>query len=182
MPKPICIFYPPHRLQFLSLVILFIITSCSRNKMQEKNSSAKTDTIQPPVIVAAATPRIIRLDSCPPPVVIPIPAKSVVPFKLQTNESAKTVALFPPETKPVSFIIPTQSYNSSNGLAYSSVSCICQDKKGNIWFGTQGGGVSCYDGKSFRNFTMAQGLKSNEVRCILEDKKAISGSAHGLAV
>jgi len=44
-----------------------------------------------------------------------------------------------------------------------------EDKAGNIWFGTQGG-VSCFDGTSFRNYTMKDGLSNNDVNTIIEDK------------
>jgi ligand-binding sensor domain-containing protein len=50
---------------------------------------------------------------------------------------------------------------------------VCQDKSGNLWFGTYGGGVSRLDrdGKTFTNYTTAQGLASNVVRSnIAEDK------------
>jgi ligand-binding sensor domain-containing protein/serine phosphatase RsbU (regulator of sigma subunit) len=66
------------------------------------------------------------------------------------------------------------TYNSDDGLAmdainYGHKSSIC-DREGNIWFGTQGGGVSKYDGKSFINYTAEQGLANNSVRSIAEDK------------
>jgi len=44
-----------------------------------------------------------------------------------------------------------------------------QDKIGNLWFGSNGG-VSKYDGKSFTNFTIKEGLSNNYVFSILEDK------------
>ena len=47
---------------------------------------------------------------------------------------------------------------------------ITEDKTGNLWFGTYGGGVSRYDGKSFTTFTTAQGLANNIVWSITEDK------------
>ena len=40
---------------------------------------------------------------------------------------------------------------------------IAEDKRGNLWFGTAGGGVSRYDGKTFTTFTTAQGLANNPV-------------------
>jgi ligand-binding sensor domain-containing protein len=46
---------------------------------------------------------------------------------------------------------------------------IYEDKAGIIWFGT-GGGVSRYDGKSFRNFTTSDGLTNNDVHAIVQDK------------
>ena len=55
---------------------------------------------------------------------------------------------------------------------------ITEDKTGNLWFGTNGGGVSRYDGKSFTTFTTAQGLANNNVTSIKKIKREISGSAH----
>jgi len=67
-----------------------------------------------------------------------------------------------------------QTYTTDNGLAldvisYGHKSALC-DSKGNLWFGTAGGGVSRYDGKSFSNFTTAEGLTNNFVASIIEDK------------
>jgi ligand-binding sensor domain-containing protein len=45
-----------------------------------------------------------------------------------------------------------------------------EDRKGNLWFGSIGSGVYCYDGKSFINFTIKEGLAGNGVTCIYEDK------------
>ena len=50
------------------------------------------------------------------------------------------------------------------------VRSILEDKRGNLWFGTYGGGVSKYDGKCFTNFTEKEGLINNVVLSILEDK------------
>jgi len=45
-----------------------------------------------------------------------------------------------------------------------------QDRRGNIWIATTDSGVYCYNGKSFRHFTTREGLASNGVMCIYEDK------------
>ncbi|MBI4646365.1 MAG: hypothetical protein HY738_07180 [Bacteroidia bacterium] len=50
------------------------------------------------------------------------------------------------------------------------IQCILQDSKGNLWFGTQGGGVTRYDGEMFTHFTEKQGLSNNSVWSICEDK------------
>jgi serine phosphatase RsbU (regulator of sigma subunit)/streptogramin lyase len=50
------------------------------------------------------------------------------------------------------------------------VRSITEDKSGNLWFGTYGGGVSKYDGKSFETFSTSQGLANNFVLSITEDK------------
>jgi ligand-binding sensor domain-containing protein len=39
-----------------------------------------------------------------------------------------------------------------------------------MWFSTEENGVYCYDGKTFKNYTMADGLVNNSVFSILEDK------------
>lgn len=54
--------------------------------------------------------------------------------------------------------------------AADNVHCGLQDKTGNLWFGTTGDGVYRYDGKSFTNFTMKDGLDTNQILSILEDK------------
>jgi ligand-binding sensor domain-containing protein/two-component sensor histidine kinase len=56
-----------------------------------------------------------------------------------------------------------------DGLAQSQVYAICQDKKGYIWLGTRGGGISKYDGKSFTNFNNKNGLHNNYISVIKED-------------
>jgi hypothetical protein len=65
------------------------------------------------------------------------------------------------------------TYTSDDGLAMDAIglgkSTVC-DSEGNIWFASQGGGVSKYDGKSFITYTTEQGLANNYVVSIAEDK------------
>jgi ligand-binding sensor domain-containing protein len=62
-----------------------------------------------------------------------------------------------------------QHFTTREGLADNFVCSIFEDKAGNVWFAT-GGGVSRYDGKSFRNFTTKEGLPNNDITTIMEDK------------
>ncbi len=62
------------------------------------------------------------------------------------------------------------NFNTEQGLALSSISCGFIDRHGNIWFGTYGGGVSKYDGKSFITYNNSHGLSHNTVWSIFEDK------------
>src|SRR5688572_18587268 len=62
-----------------------------------------------------------------------------------------------------------KKYTTKNGLANSSINNIFQDSRGYMWFATQGGGISRFDGKEFKNFTKKDGLVGNEVTCINED-------------
>ena len=75
------------------------------------------------------------------------------------------------------------NYGTDQGLAVSNIYCGLTDKIGNLWFGTNGGGVSRFDGKSFTNYTMAQGLVNNSVLAITQDKEGNLwfGTAAGLS-
>ncbi|MBI4645529.1 MAG: hypothetical protein HY738_02775 [Bacteroidia bacterium] len=61
------------------------------------------------------------------------------------------------------------NFTTSQGLANNIVYSIIEDKTGNIWFGTDGGGVSRFDGGSFINFTISLGFPNKFVKCIIED-------------
>jgi ligand-binding sensor domain-containing protein len=77
-----------------------------------------------------------------------------------------------------------RNFTTKDGLVNNEITCIYEDKAGNIWFGVNGG-VSRYDGKSFRNYMMDGDLMieertgktfpdftrpPNEVNSIIEDK------------
>jgi len=49
---------------------------------------------------------------------------------------------------------------------YGNVQCGLQDKVGNLWFGTTENGLYKYDGKSFSQFLVTNGLNSNNIYCI----------------
>jgi len=63
------------------------------------------------------------------------------------------------------------TYNVMDGLAGGEVMSIYQDRIGNLWFGTDGSGVSRYDGQTFTTFTTKDGLASNRIASIHEDKE-----------
>ncbi|MES2794681.1 MAG: two-component regulator propeller domain-containing protein [Bacteroidota bacterium] len=69
-----------------------------------------------------------------------------------------------------------QHFTTTEGLANNRVMSVFEDKAGIIWFGT-GGGISRYDGKSFRNFKnpnaplfYKEGNLNNDIYTIIEDK------------
>ncbi len=57
-------------------------------------------------------------------------------------------------------------YDTLDGLADNDVTAIYRTSDGVMWFGTDGGGVSVYDGERFNTFTTQDGLASNFVRSI----------------
>ena len=64
-----------------------------------------------------------------------------------------------------------KSYSIEDGMPVSTVLAMIQDSRGYIWLGTQGGGVSRFDGYNFVNFNTEDGLADNTIRTILEDSK-----------
>ncbi len=64
-----------------------------------------------------------------------------------------------------------RNYNVDDGLAQSQVYCIYQDSKGYMWFGTNGGGASKFDGKKFQNLSTGNGGLSDYIYSIDEDKR-----------
>ncbi|WP_170227993.1 two-component regulator propeller domain-containing protein [Vicingus serpentipes] len=88
--------------------------------------------------------------------------------KIKTTQAQPTAAL-PPRFKDDA-INNMQYLDVDQGMASSYVKSILEDKRGNLWFGTYGGGVSMYNGKTFTHFTEKEGLSNNSVLSIVEDK------------
>lgn len=67
------------------------------------------------------------------------------------------VCRFNPKDSLVDFITEDQ------GLANNHVRALMEDRWGNVWIGTSGGGVSKYTGEQFRYFSTRNGLKGNYI-------------------
>jgi len=148
--------------------------------------AALPDSLQPHVIV---------LDTLPKPITIRIPTDSNASVENPLFKGFRhKVFLQPPYRKmlpvlqdfngqPVtdstgnSFIMgdggvsSISTFTTDNGLASDAILCSKMDKAGNLWFGTNGGGVSRFDGKSFTTFSKNNGLVGSIVTSICEDKK-----------
>jgi ligand-binding sensor domain-containing protein len=69
-------------------------------------------------------------------------------------------------------------------IAYNPnyVISIAVDDDGSVWTGTWGGGLSHFDGKSFKTFTVADGLPSNHIFMLKKAKGFLwIGTNHGMA-
>ncbi|HID11764.1 MAG TPA: hypothetical protein EYP17_10770, partial [Candidatus Latescibacteria bacterium] len=70
------------------------------------------------------------------------------------------------------------TYTTADGLASNVVKAILEDRRSNLWvgtvnlqFGTEGGGVSRYDGERWTTYTTEDGLANNWVNAMLEDRE-----------
>lgn len=85
----------------------------------------------------------------------------------QVEKDLSTEKVSESELLPVGETRLVKTQGSRDG---DNVHCSLQDNAGNLWFGTTGEGVYKYDGKLFQQFTATDGLYSNTVWCIFEDK------------
>ena len=129
----------------LFFVFTSFLISCLQNSNTPKNTKP-TSKNKPPTVIKAEKPV----------------GKSI-------GKSIASLAK-PSVQLPAGFNIHMPNYNTEQGLALSQVLCGYKDKLGNLWFGTNGGGASRYDGKSFTSFTTTQGLVNDVVRDITEDR------------
>jgi ligand-binding sensor domain-containing protein len=63
-----------------------------------------------------------------------------------------------------------KTYTVEDGLSRAEILSVWQDSKGVMWFGTAGGGVSKFNGKTFENISTRNGLVNNDVNYIYEDR------------
>lgn len=77
-----------------------------------------------------------------------------------------------------------KNYNTEQGLPQSQVLSITQDSRGNMWFGTNSGGVGKFDGNKFTTYTDNDGLVNNVVFSVIEtqNKQMVFGTNRGISV
>jgi ligand-binding sensor domain-containing protein len=80
-----------------------------------------------------------------------------------------------------------KNYDSADGLLYNAVKDLDTDTKGNLWVGmyddyTQDGGISRFNGSSWLNFKVADGLVNANVNRIAVDKSNLVWIATGNGV
>ncbi|MBX2873764.1 MAG: hypothetical protein KTR30_16735 [Saprospiraceae bacterium] len=100
-----------------------------------------------------------------------IPLPQTIPIKgkvVQVHEVPATTAR-DPIMKDLA-IADLRCLDVDQGMKASLVTDILQDQRGYLWVGTDGGGISRYDGNSFTHFTTESGLSNNSVNDLLEDQ------------
>lgn len=77
-----------------------------------------------------------------------------------------------------------KNYSTKQGLTQSQVLSIFQDHNGYMWFGTNSGGASRFDGNIFTTFSENEGLVNNVVYSIIETNKneILFGTSKGLSI
>ena len=70
--------------------------------------------------------------------------------------------------------LPIKTYTTADGLAHNTVNRIVRDSRGFLWFCTREG-LSRFDGYSFTNYAIEQGLPSASVNDLLETREGSTG-------
>ena len=78
----------------------------------------------------------------------------------------KAKAMLSKDRNPGNFRI----LNKLQGLLSQNISCMFEDRAGNLWIGSDQG-ICRFDGQQFFHYTENEGLTGNTVNCMLEDKK-----------
>lgn len=105
---------------------------------------------------------------------IPTPLKNLeikITALLETKEKEQWVAT---ELNGIYIISSTGEYKQitkKNGLPTNSVSSLFQDRSGNVWIGSDGGGLIKYGNRAFTYFNGVDGLSNNGIFSIIEDNE-----------
>ncbi|WAC00960.1 hypothetical protein N7U66_12170 [Lacinutrix neustonica] len=76
-----------------------------------------------------------------------------------------------------------RAYTIEDGLPQSQVYDVIQDGVGYLWLGTQGGGLSRFNGNAFEVWNESDGLQSNYIFALLSSKeKLYIGTKKGLSI
>ena len=165
---------------FLMLIVLIGFSCTTKQEDHAIENKLKQDILVPVQVTVinnlpdSLQPKTVFLDKMPAPRVVAISQSGGVTKMLPVLQNENGETILDAEGKPYIMGDGGKSnftnFTTDNGLALDVVFCSLLDKFGNLWFGTVGGGVSRYDGKSFTTFTTAQGLANNAVYSITEDK------------
>lgn len=129
---------------------LFSFLSCNSEEEEAYREFELSTPVSAPVILKPEQFEVNSLDRFPPPKTI-ILASGPSRFEVDHHFSMK-------------------NFNTVDGLAMSSLLCGFKDSDGNLWFGTNGNGVSMYNGKGFTTFSSNFGLIHNYIHTVSEDR------------
>lgn len=65
------------------------------------------------------------------------------------------------------------TFTTDDGLPMDDIMCGTLDRRGMLWFGTNGAGISRYDGHQFSNISTTEGLPDNVIISMMMDSKDI---------
>jgi len=186
-----------HTLFLLGLA--FLLFSCSKEGKigdnQDQLSFSPPEIIELVALPDSVKPESLRLNAFPPPRVIQVPQRDGGTYSFEDESGEiKTFQLLAPSRKGLLVlknetgevvknpngdpyllgeggISQFRTFSTDDGLALDGVNTAILDSRDHLWFGTNGNGISRYDGSNFTNYSTSQGLVDNTVRTMMEDSK-----------
>ncbi|SFG22778.1 Two component regulator propeller [Algoriphagus hitonicola] len=161
---------------FLFFLLIFL-PGCQKETPAE-STPTPTNSIVPEITeIRDIDLQSVQLSEFPPPLEITLStgtnAPQPTPLSRLRNDQGEIIK----NENGASFILGQggisqfKKYTSEEGLALDAINCALLDSRGHLWFGTNGGGASRFDGMTFTTFSDAQGLVENSVRSIYEDRE-----------
>ncbi len=146
--------------------ILKIIETPLKRTPEKKNAHPNVRIVGTPVVVPLSNSLTIIT-----------PGKDSIPLPKSVKAKGKIIpAQFPQPIPAPAFqmrdmaIADIQYFNFDLGAGSNAISCMVEDRRGYIWFGTAEGAI-CYDGKNILHFTEREGLTNKLIKAIIEDKQ-----------
>ncbi len=136
---------------YLIVLLFYFLLACEAVQEEKYREFEETIPVAAPEIVYPGEFEVNPLAEFPPPRSVLISATPA------------------PERTEADHFFSMKNFNTADGLAMSSLLCGFKDSKGNLWFGTNGNGVSMYNGKSFTTFSSGFGLIHNYIHTVTED-------------
>lgn len=157
----------------LTLLFLSFLFSCSEqeehpseiNPIRLFEARGKTFFID-----RHSPPKKFSLDQMPKPRTIEVPIKPEGSYTISQEGEKTKVELLPPEVKPAGLFYLMKNYTANDGLALDILYSGIITPNGVLWFGSDGGGVSRFDGYSFTVY-FSHALTGGVVWAILQDRK-----------
>ncbi len=168
--------------------LLLFMSACWQHKKRSASTEVQENAfITPHVTVLSELsdsnkPKVVLLGNVPKPLITNVTIRNSIINPGVRTDGKKNIQRQPgqehflnKDTSNKSIVYDAEGegfftrYTTDQGLSLDQVYCSYKDKWGNLWFGTNGGGVSKYDGKNFITYTTANGLANNIVWCITQD-------------
>lgn len=90
-------------------------------------------------------------------------------YKAENDFKGAGVFRYNTVTGAMTHFTSKEGLNNKGVFSSNSASDMVEDNNGKMWFISDGGGVSYIDGKVFKCFSTADGLTSDNVKCITKD-------------